>query len=164
MSTQPGATTSPVASISRRATPALPPALVMTPSSIAMSPVNAGAPVPSTILPLRITRSCIAACSSRSTRGSIRWIQYRYVKGQPDNADCPSLHSSSENKSGRFRLDAVELLQLGHNFLGEQAETLLRVIVRHTRIAEDAGVMVGADLLTDLIDLAEAHLRRAPDL
>src|SRR5258707_14118646 len=39
--------------------------LVITPLSIATSPVNAGAPLPSTILPFRITKSCIASVSSR---------------------------------------------------------------------------------------------------
>src|SRR5215468_5978143 len=59
MSTQPGATRSPSASISRRAAPARPPACAMRPASMARSPVRAGAPVPSTRVPPRMTRSCI---------------------------------------------------------------------------------------------------------
>ena len=58
MSMKPGATTSPLASISRFALPAgtRPTATIWSPR-IATSPWNHGLPVPSTILPLRMTRS-----------------------------------------------------------------------------------------------------------
>src|SRR5208283_523644 len=57
--TKPGVTRSPVASISRRPAPALGPTEVILPPSIATSPMKLGWPVPSTIFPLRITRSCM---------------------------------------------------------------------------------------------------------
>src|SRR4051812_24360555 len=60
MSTQPGATTSPSASSSRRPPDVtVPPTCVSLEPSTATSPVNRGAPVPSTIVPPRITRSCM---------------------------------------------------------------------------------------------------------
>src|SRR5436190_488784 len=56
------------------------PMAVMCPPSMAMSPTKRGAPVPSTIVPLRITRSCIrylpfslarSACARRSSFGIV---------------------------------------------------------------------------------------------
>src|SRR6478736_1884040 len=60
MSTQPGATTSPSASSSRRPVPSTSPTAVMRPSFTATSAARRGVPVPSTTVPLRITRSCSA--------------------------------------------------------------------------------------------------------
>src|SRR4051812_44393328 len=59
MSTHPGATSSPVASISRLPAPTLPTS-VTRPLLIATSPLKDAAPVPSTTVPPRITSSCIA--------------------------------------------------------------------------------------------------------
>src|SRR5262245_15090852 len=57
MSTKPGVTSRPSASTVRVAEPATRPTSVTTPSRIATSAVRAGAPVPSTSVPARITRS-----------------------------------------------------------------------------------------------------------
>src|SRR3954451_12367717 len=58
MSTKPGVTSAPSASMVRRAAPSTAPTSVTRPSVIATSAVRAGAPVPSTTVPPRITRSC----------------------------------------------------------------------------------------------------------
>src|SRR5829696_7409935 len=61
MSTKPGVTTWPVASMVSAASPSTPPprrTSTMTPSFTATSPSKRSAPVPSTIVPPRITRSC----------------------------------------------------------------------------------------------------------
>src|SRR3954469_6407936 len=62
MSTQPGVTTLPVASISRLKLPpiALPTSTILSPS-IATSPVNGAPPVPSTMVPFRMIRSRMAS-------------------------------------------------------------------------------------------------------
>src|SRR5262249_4651769 len=57
--TKPGVTSRPSASSSRRPRVSTRPTSTITPSSIATSPARAGAPVPSTTVPPRITRSCI---------------------------------------------------------------------------------------------------------
>src|SRR5215475_11641828 len=57
MSTKPGVTSSPSASSTRRAGPDTRPSSAMRPSASATSAVRAGAPVPSTTVPPRITRS-----------------------------------------------------------------------------------------------------------
>src|SRR5205823_4376911 len=61
MSTKPGATTAPSASSTRRAAPGTAPSAAMRPSRIATSPRRAGAPVPSTSVPPRISRSKCSA-------------------------------------------------------------------------------------------------------
>src|SRR4249920_599263 len=53
----PGATTRPVASSTRCASPARPPTATTLPPTIEMSPWRPGSPEPSTISPLRMTRS-----------------------------------------------------------------------------------------------------------
>src|SRR3954452_11009037 len=58
MSTNPGVTSRPSASIVRLAVPSTRPSSVTTPPLTATSAVLAGAPVPSTTVPPRITRSC----------------------------------------------------------------------------------------------------------
>src|SRR5690349_24909696 len=58
MSTNPGVTRRPSASISRSAEPSTRPTSVTMPSSIATSAVRAGAPVPSTTVPPRMITSC----------------------------------------------------------------------------------------------------------
>ena len=58
MSTKPGVTTCPSASISRRPGPSTRPTSTILSPSTATSPVHPGAPVPSTTVPPRITRSC----------------------------------------------------------------------------------------------------------
>src|SRR3954454_16038389 len=58
MSTKPGATTAPSASISRAPRPPTRPTSVIRPPVIAMSAVRRGPPVPSTTVPPRITTSC----------------------------------------------------------------------------------------------------------
>src|SRR5512134_2706176 len=60
MSTQPGATILPVASISSLPGPTSAPTLLISPPSIATSAVRRAVPVPSTTVPPRMTRSCIA--------------------------------------------------------------------------------------------------------
>src|SRR5438270_9642998 len=57
MSTKPGVTSAPSASISSRPRPSTRPTSVMMPSVIPTSAVRADAPVPSTTVPPRITRS-----------------------------------------------------------------------------------------------------------
>ena len=59
MSTKPGVTSLPVASMVSRASPAAVPTLLMRPSSMATSARRAGAPVPSITLPPRMRRSCM---------------------------------------------------------------------------------------------------------
>src|SRR4051812_47733921 len=59
MSTQPGVTMRPSASTVRLAVPSTSPTATMRSPSTAMSARRAGAPVPSTSRPLRITRSCM---------------------------------------------------------------------------------------------------------
>src|SRR6185312_17468965 len=58
MSTKPGVTIAPSASIVRFAGPSTVPRAVIRSPSTAMSPVNGSAPVPSTIVPPVMTRSC----------------------------------------------------------------------------------------------------------
>src|SRR5690348_8620266 len=60
MSTHPGATTSPSASISRRPDSSTRPTAAMRPPEIATSAVRGGPPDPSTTVPARMTRSCMA--------------------------------------------------------------------------------------------------------
>ncbi len=64
-STQPGVTSLPVASISRRPRPSILPRAAIFPDCTATSPTNAGAPLPSTMRPLRTTRSNSTYCSRR---------------------------------------------------------------------------------------------------
>src|SRR5437588_2684999 len=64
MSTNPGVTSRPSASISRRAGPSTRPTSVMRPPDTATSAVRAGPPVPSTTVPPLITRSCMPAAPS----------------------------------------------------------------------------------------------------
>src|ERR1700733_12427577 len=61
MSTQPGATTRPSASISRRAVPWTAPTSVTIVPSTATSPWRSGPPEPSAMVPPRMIRSCIGA-------------------------------------------------------------------------------------------------------
>src|SRR3954466_9011557 len=61
MSTKPGVTSNPSASIVRAASSAMAPISVMRPSRTPTSAVRAGAPVPSTTLPPRIRRSSVEA-------------------------------------------------------------------------------------------------------
>src|SRR5438270_13794982 len=60
MSTHPGVTSKPSASSSLRPCSSTEPTAVIAPSSTATSAVRAGAPVPSTTVPPRITTSCMA--------------------------------------------------------------------------------------------------------
>ena len=59
MSTKPGVTSSPSASTVSRPSASMRPMAAITPSSMARSARKGGAPVPSTMTPLRMTRSCI---------------------------------------------------------------------------------------------------------
>src|SRR5436305_5170423 len=59
MSTNPGVTRAPSASMTRRARPSTLPTSVTTPSLMATSAVRPGDPVPSMTVPALITRSCI---------------------------------------------------------------------------------------------------------
>ena len=59
MSTKPGVTSLPVASMVSRASPGTSPTMLMRPSSMATSARRAGAPVPSITLPPRMRRSCM---------------------------------------------------------------------------------------------------------
>src|SRR5580698_10598536 len=61
MSTQPGVTTRPSASISRRAVPSTAPTSVTIVPSTATSPWRSGPPEPSAMVPPRMIRSCIGA-------------------------------------------------------------------------------------------------------
>src|SRR3954447_3418124 len=60
MSTNPGVTSAPSASIVSRASPVTCPTSVITPSVMATSAVRAGAPLPSTTVPPLTTRSCMS--------------------------------------------------------------------------------------------------------
>src|SRR6476646_7967428 len=64
MSTKPGVTSMPSASISRRPRVSTRPSSTIRPPSTATSAVRAGAPVPSTTVPPRITSSCMDVPSS----------------------------------------------------------------------------------------------------
>jgi hypothetical protein len=79
MSTQPGVTIMPAASISRRPLPATVPMAVIRPLSMAMSAVKAGVSAPSMIRPLRITSSCMSLSRRRPASirrpGDPRWAQ-----------------------------------------------------------------------------------------
>src|SRR5215203_2725882 len=69
MSTKPGATTHPVASMTSVASPSTcSPTATMTPSCIATSPTNPGRPVPSTTMPPVILRSNIPRAYRRGRR------------------------------------------------------------------------------------------------
>ena len=68
MSTQPGVTSRPSASTSRRAAPSTSPTAVMMLPSMATSPVRMGRPEPSTMVPPRMIRSCMAAPLSDYTQ------------------------------------------------------------------------------------------------
>src|SRR5215217_8619755 len=70
MSTNPGVTRAPAASMVRLAVPLTWPTATITPSSMATSPAKLAAPVPSTMTPLRMIRSCMG--SSRNLGGEGR--------------------------------------------------------------------------------------------
>src|SRR5690349_21370193 len=53
---------------------------------------------------------------------------------------------------GRSRRDRRQLLQLGHDVLGEQAHVALGLVVRHARVGEDADVMAVAGAPVDVED------------
>src|SRR5262245_33034014 len=75
MSTKPGVTTAPSAAISRRPRAPIAPTSLMRPSEIATSATRAGAPVPSTTVPPRITRSCMASAAP-SHAGHERYAEH----------------------------------------------------------------------------------------
>src|SRR3954452_11758582 len=72
MSTKPGGTRAPSASTSRVPVPSTAPTSVTTPPVMATSAVRAGAPVPSTTVPPRITRSCTASPLQALDDGHVR--------------------------------------------------------------------------------------------
>src|SRR3954471_23487806 len=69
MSTNPGVTSRPSASISRAPRPSTRPTSVTTPAATATSAVRAGSPVPSTTVPPRITSSCSAMSAPSGAHG-----------------------------------------------------------------------------------------------
>ena len=104
MSTNPGVTSNPVASISRRPGPisASGPRAVTTSPSMAMLQFGRGsAPVPSTTSPLRMTRSCMVASLSRRPRSGPAGGTARTVgHGQP-----PRDHHGDHRHHHRRRSD-----------------------------------------------------------
>src|SRR6478609_5263067 len=92
MSTKPGVTSAPSASSSRRPAPSTLPTSATTPSVTATSAVRGAAPVPSTSVPPRITRSWVirplyhCGCVTRTGRTSDdahRFVRHRGHLGEP---------------------------------------------------------------------------------
>src|SRR5580698_7875122 len=101
--------------MSRRAGPCLPPTAVIRPSAMAMSPQNAALPVPSMIVPPRITMSCMPTSRRGSRRRRPRRDPFSLETtpvsttgevGLPCNALNASLHA--HKKSGHPAAFSVE--------------------------------------------------------
>jgi tripartite-type tricarboxylate transporter receptor subunit TctC len=97
-STQPGVTSAPSATISRRPRPALPPTWLMRPPSTATSPAKRGAPLPSTTVPPRMTRSCMGVVSVLTVDAL-------------SPMRCPALHHSGSSTRGAPMLTRSRLLR-----------------------------------------------------
>src|SRR4051812_35324150 len=94
MSTKPGITTAPSASMRCVAAPETDPMAEIRPPSIAMSPTNGAPPVPSTTVPPEMTRSCGMGWLRLSVRG--------WMDGPDRREDIVDERSPSE--SGRFAI------------------------------------------------------------
>src|SRR3954470_11684452 len=91
MSTQPGVTSRPAASISSSPAGRSRPTSVMRPPSTAMSATYAGAPVPSTTVPLRITSSAMADPLVRPVpRACCAWALDAKAVHLAQRASCPA--------------------------------------------------------------------------
>src|SRR5437763_12910003 len=82
MSTNPGVTSAPSASTSLAPAPATEPTSTTTPSRTATSAERAGAPVPSTTEPPRITRSYSAIAASQRKSRQVDAVQVGHVVAQ----------------------------------------------------------------------------------
>src|ERR1019366_4461237 len=151
MSTQPGVTIRPVASISRRPLAAMSPtALILSPST-ATSARLGGAPVPSTTMPPRMTRSCIV----------------------PLPLFCPTLSqfrsAPSRRRTGAGRRCRAALMD-SVSGLGHSMSMSLAVIIQNYRRPQNIGRIVRAarEALPDadifLLDQADEDLRGRDDI
>src|SRR4051794_3538379 len=114
MSTKPGVTSSPSASIVWRAGPSTRPTSVMTPPSTATSLVREGAPVPSTSVPPLTTRSCSLIFPAPCDCGAGPLGPRSLLGGIPASLDARSWRCSCS--------------QCGQHLRGEQALRGLGVI------------------------------------
>src|SRR4051794_4447401 len=116
MSTNPGVTTFPVASISCAPSTSTAPTAVMRPPSTATSAGRGAAPVPSTTRPLRITSSCmlplVFGCNRCRATAYASAALHCATARLPFSSRCGPLSGPHRDEKGRSGDDAL-LAELG---------------------------------------------------